>query len=55
MAKDKVRRILVDEVVQVNVVEEGQGNVHPNESDLEHEEGQPTPEGEVKSTGSIMT
>ena len=46
--------MLVNEVVQVNVEEEGQENASPNESNLEPEKGQPAPEGEVESTGSVM-
>ena len=46
--------VLVDEVVRVNLAEESQGNVIFNESDIEPEEGQAAPEGEVESADSVM-
>ena len=46
--------MLVDEVVQGITVEEGHGNAVPNDSNFEPEEGQPTPEGEVESVGSMI-
>ena len=46
--------VLIDEVVQVNLAEKGQGNVTPNESDLELEEGQAELEREVESTGLVI-
>ena len=46
--------VLVDEVVQVNLAEESQGNVILNESDIEPEKGQVAPEREVESADSVM-
>ena len=46
--------VLIDEVVQVNLAEKGQGNMTPNESDLELEEGQAELEREVESTGLVI-
>ena len=46
--------VLIEEVIQVNLAEESQGNVALNESDIEPEEGQAEPEGEVESASSVM-
>ena len=44
---------LVEEVVHVNIAGEGQGNVAPNESDLEPEKEPAAPEKVVESAGSV--
>ena len=46
--------VLIEEVIQVNLAEESQGNVALNESDIEPEKGQVAPEREVESADSVM-
>ena len=59
-ARDRIENILtecgvlVKEVIQVNLSEEGQGNIVPNESGLKPAESQAEPEEEQESIGLVM-